>query len=86
MSKRVVFTFDDASYEDLERIVANGNFRSMADAVRCSLMIVRALQSQAEAGYDQVFVKGSRGTREMIIPNSLSRGRKCRKQKHVNDS
>src|SRR5437660_522272 len=42
--KRVVFTFDERSLESLERIKEQAKFGSLADAVRNSLQVSRALQ------------------------------------------
>ena len=49
-NKRVVFSFDERSLESLEKLTQQGRFSSMADTVRESLQISRALQSQAGQG------------------------------------
>jgi len=69
--KRVVFTFDERSLESLERIKEQAKFGSLADAVRNSLQVSRALQQQAEQGYTEVIVRNpeSKEERVIVIPN-----------------
>ena len=55
-NKRVVFTFDERSLESLQKLTDQGRFSSMADTVRESLQISRALQSQAGQGFTEVRV------------------------------
>ena len=47
-SKRVAFTFDVHSLEALEEIKEEGHYSSLAETVRDSLQINRALQTQAK--------------------------------------
>ena len=44
-TRRVVFSFDERSLESLEKLTEQGRFSSMADTVRESLQISRALQA-----------------------------------------
>jgi Arc/MetJ-type ribon-helix-helix transcriptional regulator len=66
-AQRVVFTFDDRSLESLQRIKEQGRFSSMADAVRDSLQVSRALQAQAEQGYTEVVVRNPKTGEERVI-------------------
>ena len=69
--KRVVFTFDERSLESLEKIKAEARFGSLADAVRNSLQVTRALQQQKEQGYTEVVVRNpeTKDERVIVIPN-----------------
>jgi hypothetical protein len=73
-TRRVVFSFDDRSLESLERITEQGRFPSMANAVRESLQISRALQVQAEQGFTEVVVRNpeTKEERVMVIPKLIS--------------
>lgn len=66
-AQRVVFSFDDRSLESLQRIKEQGRFSSMADAVRESLQVSRALQSQAEQGYSELVVRNPNTGEERVI-------------------
>lgn len=70
-SKRVVFTFDDRSLRSLEDIRDQGHFRTLADTVRNSLQINRALQEQAQQGFSQIVVRNPQTNEErvLVIPN-----------------
>jgi hypothetical protein len=67
MPKRVVFSFDDRSLENLERMTHQGRYPSMANAVRDSLQITRALQSQAEKGFTEIIVRNPETNEERVI-------------------
>jgi len=69
--KRVVFTFDERSLESLEQLKDQARFDSLADAVRSSLQVSRALQQQKEQGYTEVVVRNpeTKEERVLIIPN-----------------
>lgn len=73
-SKRVAFTFDDRSLKTLEQMTAEGHFGSMADTVRESLQISRALQSQARQGYTEVIMRNpdTKEERVVVIPRLSS--------------
>lgn len=64
---RVVFSFDDRSLESLKRITEQGHYPSMAEAVRRSLQINRALQNQSEQGYTEVVVRNPQTDEERVI-------------------
>jgi Arc/MetJ-type ribon-helix-helix transcriptional regulator len=76
MSKRIVFTFDERSLESLQRMTEVGRYASMAEAVRDSLQITRALQSQGEQGFTEVAVRNPQtgAERVLIIPELNGRG------------
>ncbi|GGR16588.1 hypothetical protein [Deinococcus ruber] len=69
-TKRVVFTFDDTSLRTLEQMTEEGKYTSMADCVRESLQITRALITLAEHGFSELLVRNPRtnGEREIVVP------------------
>lgn len=67
MAKRVIFTFDDRAYEDLEGVRDKGNFASFASAVRESLSVYRTLQEQAAAGFDEVYVANGKTKKQKTV-------------------
>lgn len=73
-SKRVAFTFDERSLATLEEMTEDGYFSSMADTVRESLQISRALQTQAKKGFTEITVRdpNTGKEREIIIPSLQS--------------
>ncbi|MBX3176856.1 MAG: hypothetical protein KF886_05825 [Candidatus Hydrogenedentes bacterium] len=74
-SKRVVFSFDERSYDSLEDVQRRGKFNSLADAVRESLQISRALQNQDQQGFSEVVVRNPKTGEErvMVIPSLHSK-------------
>ena len=66
-SKRVTFTFDERSLDTLEDMTEEGKFSSMAETVRESLQISRALQSQAKQGYTELTVRNPDTGEERVI-------------------
>jgi Arc/MetJ-type ribon-helix-helix transcriptional regulator len=70
-TRRVVFSFDERSLESLQKLTEQGRFSSMADTVRDSLQITRALQGQAQQGYTEVVVRNPETNEEsvLVIPN-----------------
>lgn len=75
-SKRVVFTFDQTSYDLLEKARIVGNKTSKAAVVRDSLVLFSSLQQQAEQGYVKLIVETKDGqkSRELVIPDNLLKG------------
>ena len=77
-SKRVAFVFDERSLITLEEMTKEGRFSSMADTVRESLQISRALQEQALDGFSEIIVRNPETGEErvIVIPylRSLPRG------------
>ena len=66
-TQRVVFTFDEKSLESLKQITERGHFASMAETVRESLQINRALQRQAQNGFTEVVVRNPKTNEERVI-------------------
>ena len=69
-TQRVVFSFDERSLESLQKIKDQGRNSSMGEAVRDSLQISRALQSQATQGFSEIVVRNpdTKEERVMVIP------------------
>ena len=69
-TQRVVFSFDERSLESLQKIKDQGHFTSMGEAVRESLQISRALQSQANQGFSEIVVRNpeTKAERVIVIP------------------
>jgi Arc/MetJ-type ribon-helix-helix transcriptional regulator len=76
-TQRVVFTFDERSLASLKEMVDQGQFQSMAEAVRDSLAVNRALQSQAKQGFTEVVVRDpdSKQERVMVLPSIQTGGK-----------
>jgi len=66
-TRRVVFSFDERSLESLQKITEQGRFASMADTVRESLQISRALQTQAQQGFTEVIVRNPETDEERVL-------------------
>ena len=66
-TRRVVFSFDERSLDSLKNITEQGHFASMADSVRESLQISRALQVQAGQGYTEVVVRNPETSEERVV-------------------
>lgn len=66
-SKRVAFTFDERSLSTLENMTEEGHFSSMADTVRESLQISRALQSQVKQGFTEIVVRNPNTGEERVV-------------------
>ena len=77
-SKRVAFTFDVNSLEALEEMKEEGHYSSLAETVRDSLQINRALQTQAKKGYNEIIVRDPEtgDERILVIPSLQSLSRK----------
>jgi hypothetical protein len=73
MSKRVVFTFDERSFDALTAMKVVGRYSSLAEAVRDSLQITRAIQSQAEQGFTEVIVRNPQTDerRTLVLPQLM---------------
>ena len=76
-TQRVVFSFDERSLESLQRIREQGRYSSMGEAVRESLQISRALQSQANQGFTEIVLRNpeTKEERVIVIPALQSAGR-----------
>jgi Arc/MetJ-type ribon-helix-helix transcriptional regulator len=66
-TRRVVFSFDERSLESLQKLTEQGRFASMADTVRESLQISRALQAQAKQGFTEVIVRNPETDEERVL-------------------
>jgi Arc/MetJ-type ribon-helix-helix transcriptional regulator len=66
-TRRVVFSFDERSLEGLQQLTEQGHFSSMADTVRESLQISRALQAQAGRGFTEVLVRNPETNEERVL-------------------
>ena len=73
-NRRVVFTFDEPSLRALEVMTEEGNYDSMADTVRESLRISRALQTQAKQGFSEITLRNpdTAEKRVIVIPHLQS--------------
>ncbi len=70
-TQRVVFTFDDRSYESLKNIQERGDFSSMGTAVRESIQLSEILQDQVSQGFSEVVLRNPQTSQEkvLIIPS-----------------
>lgn len=68
--KRIAFTFDALSLATLTVMTHEGQYSSMADCVRESLQINRALHSQAKQGFTEVIMRNpcTGAERVVVIP------------------
>lgn len=66
-TKRVVFSFDEKSFESLEKLTKQGRYPSMASAVKDSLQINSALQGQVEQGFTEIVVRNPETDKERVI-------------------
>ena len=66
-SKRVGFSFDERSLRALEVMTEEGNYNSMADTVRESLRISRALQTQAKQGFSEITLHNPDTGEERVV-------------------
>ncbi len=66
-TRRVVFSFDERSLDSLKTITEQGHFVSMADSVRESLQISRALQVQASQGFTEIVVRNPETKEERVV-------------------
>ena len=75
---RIAFTFDLNSLEALEEMKEEGHYSSLAETVRDSLQINRALQTQAKKGYSEIIVRDPEtgDERVLVIPSLQSLSRK----------
>lgn len=69
-SKRVIFTFDERSYTTLVKMTEFGKFKSMADCVRNSLQLNRAIETEKFDGYTEVIVRNPKTGKEKVLVTS----------------
>ncbi|ULH17376.1 hypothetical protein MF271_19490 (plasmid) [Deinococcus sp. KNUC1210] len=69
-TKRVAFTFDETSLRTLEQMTEEGKYTSMADCVRESLQITRALSTLAGHGFSELHVRNQHTSEdiEIVVP------------------
>ena len=70
IKKRVVFTFNERSLQQLENFKEQGRFETLGEAVGASLQISGSLQKQKLNGYSEVVVRNpdSKEERVLVIP------------------
>ena len=70
-TQRVVFSFDERSYDSLQQLKERGRFSSMGEAVREALQIGRTLQSQSSQGFSEIVVRNpdTKEERVIVVPN-----------------
>lgn len=66
-SRRVAFTFDDHSLRTLRDMTEDGQYSSMADCVRESLQITRALHLCARQGYTELVMRKADSNVEKVV-------------------
>ena len=66
-SKRVVFSFDDRSYDSLEQMKKEGRFGTLAETVRQALRVSRAFQTQGKQGFTEVVVRNPETGKERVL-------------------
>lgn len=67
----VTFAFDPQSYKILQEMKSAGGFDSDALTIREALRIMRTLQQQASAGFDQVIIQNNDGNQRMLLGISV---------------
>lgn len=65
--RRVVFTFDERSFTNLNRMTQLGRYPSMAEVVREALQVRDAIQKQASEGFSEVVVRNPKTKLERIL-------------------
>ena len=70
-TQRVVFSFDERSYDSLKQLQENGEFSSMGNAVRESIQLSEILQEQANEGFSEIVLRNPKTSQEktIIIPS-----------------
>ena len=66
-NQRVVFTFDPYSLEKLRELTREGQFGSMAEAVRESLQMRRAFHREAKNGFTEMVARNPETGEERIL-------------------
>ena len=65
--KRVVFTFTPESLSVLEQIQERGGYASLAETVKDSLQILRAIQKGAKQGYTELIVRNPKTDADKVV-------------------
>ncbi|UQN10318.1 hypothetical protein [Deinococcus sp. QL22] len=66
-SKRVEFTFDALSFATLSTMTQEGQYSSMADCVRESLLVNHTFQQLARQGFTEVIVRNPQSGAERVV-------------------
>lgn len=66
-TQRVVFTFDERSYDSLKNLQEKGDFSSMGNAVRESIQLSEILQDQLSQGFSEVVLRNPKTNQERVI-------------------
>jgi hypothetical protein len=67
MNKRVVLSFDAIAYGNLEELRKKGGFKTVADAVRDSLVVRAVLRNQSDRGFTEVVLRNPKTKKERTI-------------------
>ncbi len=67
MNKRVVLSFDAIAYGNLEELRKKGGFKTVADAVRDSLVVRAVLRKQSDQGFTDMVLRNPRTKKERTI-------------------
>ena len=70
-SKRIVFTFDSKTLEDLDSVVKLGNFGTLADAVRASIKNMATMEEAKSTPGAKVEVHKITGTEKEKLQVTL---------------
>lgn len=65
--KRVVFTFTAESLAALEEMQERGGYASLAETVKDSLQILRAIQKGAKQGYTELILRNPKTDNEKTV-------------------
>jgi Arc/MetJ-type ribon-helix-helix transcriptional regulator len=66
-SKRILFTFDPRSEQNLRKLTDTGGFPSASDAVRDAVLMARALQEQERLGFTELVVRNPTTHEEKVM-------------------
>ena len=71
-AKRIAFRFDDHSRKALYAIKEDGRYDTLAETVKDSLQINRALQTQVKKGFSEIVLRNpSTGDERILVIPSL---------------
>lgn len=65
--QRIVFDFDEASYEALLNYADKGKYNSLGNALRDILQIGIGLQNQEQQGFSEVIVRNPKTNDERVL-------------------
>ncbi len=67
MSKRIVFTFDEQAYKDLQNLTADTKSKSLANTVRESLRLAKAYQKHSGRGFTEIVLRNPNTKKELTL-------------------